>query len=268
MSDSSINPFASPTADISPSKPPEPDEVYPLVPTTKAIVTDVPAPFYGAVRPRWQRFLRGASESMIKVAFAVPFCLMYLFISSLYSPQFFLAVVLAIPYLWLVITLEKATTAKRWWGPRMLDQLQIRDDTLFSVEDTPYELVCLTTGQPKNQRTFRLYTKVAKIVDVGLIRFDKTNGEILLEGDRKRYRMPRGSLWNFELQEIRFNSSERAVVRLVMETENGPHEIHLLSTDTHTWRDFIHLDMPLRSRALHLAREIYEVNNPSHTPKE
>lgn len=268
MSTEEFNPFASPTADISPTKSPEKDELYPLVPTTKATISEVPPPFRGKARPLLQRFLRNASEGIVRLTFALPFLLMYLVVPQLASPQFVIGVVVGLPFLWFLSKLEKATNGQRWWEPRMIEQIVLRDDALFSANDTPYELIYLTTGEPIKRRSFQLFTKVAEIKEVALIRFDKSNGEVLIEGDLTRYRIPKGSLWNVDVKQIYFNSSERSVVRMVMDTEHGPTTINILSTDNATWRDLVRLDTSLKSRALGLIAKIYEINNGLTTPEE
>lgn len=266
MSDSSINPFASPTADISETKAPEAEEVYPLVPTTKAVVTNVPAPFGGAATSMWQRFLRGASESIVKVSFAFPFVLIVAFVPEFYSLPMLLAVAIGIPFLWLVVRLEKETTHKAWWLPRMIDQLKVRPNALFSTEETPYQLVFLTTGAPQKVRSFHLSSSTSKIIDIGLIHFDEVQGEILLEADKKRYRIPRGSLWTFDVRELRIDNGKRAAVRLVLDTDDGPKELNLLPPETHTWRDLFRLDWHLIRQAEELAEQIYRVNHGNESP--
>lgn len=261
MSTEEFNPFASPAADISETKAPEADDVYPLIPTTKADVTNVPAPFAGAARSMWQRFLRAASESIVKVAFASPFILIIAFVPEFYSVRMLLAVTVGLPFLWLITRLENLTAHKAWWKPRMVDQLKVRPDALFSAEETPYQLVFLTTGAPKKVRSFRLTSGTSKIVDIGLIRFDEAQGEILLEADKKRYRIPRGSLWTFDVRELRLDNGKRAAVRVVLDTNVGPQELHLLPPETHTWRDLIRLDWTLVRRAEELTEQIYHVNH-------
>ncbi|RCS41485.1 hypothetical protein DTL42_23320 [Bremerella cremea] len=258
MSDSSINPFASPTADISETQ----AEVYPLVPTTKADVTDVPAPFARTARTMEQRFLRVLSESITSFALALPFILLIFLVTEFYSLRMLLAVILGIPFLLFVVRLEKATAPKAWWLPRMIDQLKVRPGALFSAEETPYQLVFLVSV-PKKVPVFRLSSVITKIADIGLIRFDLGQREILLEGDAKRYRIPRGSLWTFDIYKLQFNSGNRAVVRMVLDTDDGPHELYLLPLETRTWHDLIRFDWALVRRAVELAEQIHLVNHGS-----
>ena len=262
MSDSSINPFASPTADISETKSPEAEVIYPLVHTTKADVTQVPPPFARAARTMGQRFLRAISESITKIAFVLPFVLPIFFVTELYSLRMLMAVTLGIPFLWFVVRLEKETTPKAWWLPRMIDQLKVRPDALFSAEETPYQLVLLVSV-PKKVRVFRLSTSIGKIADIGLIRFDLAQGAILLEGDAKRYHIPRGSLWTFDILILPLDSGNRAVVRLVLDTDDGPHELYMLPLEKLTWRKIIGLDWTLSQEAHQLAEQIHLVNHGS-----
>ncbi len=230
MSTEEFNPFTSPQTDISEVQRPDPDEDFPLVPTTHAVISDVPPPYKGAARSLAQTLSRILAGMFVV---SLSGCFVCLFLSGL-------------PLIWGTVPILFGTTSlyivlnkwfpvfgneEQWGQSRMIQQLKCRPAPLFRADQEPYQFVTLTGGAPEEPRSFRFHWGFSKTLDIGLIRVDMMKREALLEADTKRYHMPRGCLWNCELREVPLESGNRLAVRLVIEADDGPHELHLLPPD-------------------------------------
>lgn len=234
MSSNNDNPFASPeTSDLTLSRP-DPDEDYPLVPTTHAVISDVPPPYRGAAGYDWAVLARNVSQGLISISIGCFFIAVTILPLSAWQLRWalgglFLVLVVSLLVSRLLALLFRSD--QQWWQARMIQQLNRRPNPLFRADQEPYQFVTLTSGAVEKPQSFRLTTVQSHTLDIGLIRVDMTQREVLLEGNQKRYRIPHGSLWNGELCQVPFDSGNTWVVRLVMETDDGPFEIHLRPAD-------------------------------------
>lgn len=234
MSSNNDNPFASPEmSDLTPSRP-DPDEDYPLVPTTHAVISDVPPPYRGAAGYDLAVLARNISHGLISISIGCFFIAVTMLPLTPWQLRWALGGLFFVLVVSLLVSSLLASIFRRdhqWWQTRMIQQLKRRPDPLFRADQEPYQFVTLTSGAVEKPQSFRLTTGQSHTLDIGLIRVDMAQREVLLEGNQKRYRIPHGSLWNGELCELPFESGNAWVVRLVVETDDGPFEIFLSPAD-------------------------------------
>lgn len=237
MSSEEINPFASPEVDDSASSPLW-DEDFPYIATTKGTIEKVPYPFGGVCRSFKLTLLRWVLTAAVYLIFIIPFALATIYVPSLGLPAMPATLVImgiAVGFYLLAQYFSPMADREAWWRAKLVEQLCVRPGALIAEALESDEFVTLTTGVPEQPRSFQLTLGYSQIVDVGFLRFDRAKGELLIEGDTHRYRLPRGCLWSSELQEIPLESQATMVVRLVVETEDGPREVYLRPHQPPTW---------------------------------
>ncbi|RCS41484.1 hypothetical protein DTL42_23315 [Bremerella cremea] len=235
MSSDNDNPFASPETSNLDLSHPDPDEDYPLVPTTRAVISEVPPPYRGAAGYGWAILARRVSQVLISIiGIGYGFIVMTMLPLSPWQQHWALAglfVVFLLSMLESLLIGIVFRSDQQFWQARMIQQLKRRPDPLFRADQEPYQFVTLTSGAVEKPKPFRLTIGQPHTLDIGLLRAHMTQREVLLEGNLKRYRIPYGSLWNCELCELPLDTGNTWVIRLVLETDDGPLELHLCPAD-------------------------------------
>ncbi|MBA2117017.1 hypothetical protein [Bremerella alba] len=242
MTTQPTNPFAAPLADISATGKPEADQAYPMTATATAVIEDVPEPHCGKVRTLGMRFLLGLPQVLIPITLGILFYTLAAFgpvwLNLGGNASLALLVASIILFFTLIYILTNAFCQDRWWETLLRRQIDNRSAPWIARESFPSEFVTLTSTQPQSMASFQLGSNEAEIIDIGLLQLDKTEGEIVLECDNRRYRIPRGSLLLCDVRKIKLQSPWIVVVNLACQTSEGPHEFCIMPADIQPWLIF------------------------------
>ncbi|WDI43161.1 hypothetical protein [Bremerella sp. P1] len=261
MTTEPTNPFASPTADISATGSPEADQAYPMTATAIAVIEDVPETHRRKVRTLGMRFLLGLPNVVIPIGLGIMF-----YTLAAYGPARFnlggnaslaLLVISITLFFAMIYVLTNAFCQDRWWESLLRKQIGSRPAPWVSLAEHPSEFVTLTSTQPKSMASFQLGSNEAEIIDIGMLQLDKTKGEMVIECDDRRYRVPRRSLLACDVQQIKLQSPWTTVVKIACQTDEGPHEFCILPADIKPWLAFT--QRYRKKQAERLAHEIYEL---------
>ncbi|MHC2067521.1 hypothetical protein ACYFX5_08615 [Bremerella sp. T1] len=241
MSTDHSNPFAPPQADIASTTTPTAEQTYPLTATAVATIEDLPAEHDGKVRTLGIRFLMGVANLFIRLAIVVPFYFVVAYVPAWLNlgGNASLAILgIGIIVLFTLLFLINAFCEDQWWEYLMRRQVRSRPEPWLSSEAHRSRYVTLTTTQPLPMASFQLGSSEAEIIDIGLLELDKQKSEVVLECDKRRYRIPRNSLLACDVQQIKLQSPWTPVVRLACQTKEGPLEFCILPGDNNPWRVF------------------------------
>jgi hypothetical protein len=204
-----------------------------------AVITPVPQPYYQQVRGpgyAWQVNLRGAIPL---VYFLGGIGLMVLgghrFLQNEVLPGLALFVVGAAGFGWGLYTSQYCLGAyeNRWIRRRLTAEVSRRPDFLVNPSDADAIYVSLIP------REHFFKTKMTMATDLLFMRIKPTDGEILLEGDCNRYRIPAGAILACEPQCF-FHPMDANqhlqmwMVRLLVRVDGAPREL-LLSVGKKGW---------------------------------
>ncbi|MEW4454442.1 hypothetical protein AB1L30_17335 [Bremerella sp. JC817] len=267
MTTPEFNPYASPEADQPGSDKPEADTTFPLQATAIAQIEEVPAPYAGKVRTLVNRFMVGLANVMIRlpivgaVYFLIRYAPEWMNLGGLASLALTAMVIGVFTVVFLLIN---ALCEDRWWEVMMRRQVDRRPSPWIVSDTYRSQFVTLTSSKPQAMASFQLGTNDAEIIDIGLLRLDHETGEIILECDLRRYRIPRASLLACDVRQITLHTPWTPVVRIACETLTGPSEFCILASDTNPWRIFVRRYR--RKRAEEIAEEIYSLPNIPDEP--
>lgn len=261
MTTESTNPFASPQADTTATGRPEADQAYPMTATAIAVIEDLPASHRHKVRTLGVRFLLGLPNVVIPIGLGLVFYTLAAFGPAWLNLGGNASIALLIASITLFFTLiyilTNAICQDRWWESLMRRQIASRPAPWVTLEGISAEFVTLTSTQPRSMATFQLGSNEAEIIDIGLLQLDKIKGELILECDNRRYRIPRRSLLACDVQKIKLQSPWTSVVKIACQTNEGPYEFCILPADIQPWLAFTHSYR--KKQAERLANEIYEL---------
>lgn len=261
MNNEPTNPFASPQADISSTGQPEADQSYAMRATATAVIEDLPELQRRKVRTVGMRFLLGLPNVFIPIALGLLF-----YGLAAYGPVWLnlggnasLALLVASITLFftLIYVLTNAFCQDRWWESLLRRQIESRPAPWITLPRDPTEFVTLTSTQPKSMASFQLGSNEAEIIDIGLLHLDKAKGEMVLECDNRRYRIPRRSLLACEMQQIKLQSPWTPVVKIACQVDEGPHEFCIMPADNQPW--FAFTQRYRKKQAERLADQILEL---------
>lgn len=261
MTTEPTNPFASPQADITATGRPEADQAYPMTATATAVIEDLPEPHRRKVRTLGTRFLLGLPNVVIPIGLGIVFYTLAAFGPAWLDLGGNASIALLMSsitlFFTLIYVLTNAFCPDHWWESLMRRQIAKRPAPWVSLETIPSEFVTLTSTQPRSMATFQLGSNEAEIIDIGLLQLDKTKGEVTLECDNRRYRIPRRSLLACDVQQIKLQSPWTSAVKIACQTDEGPYEFCILPADVQPWFSFTHRYR--KRQAERLANEIYEL---------
>jgi len=261
MSTEPTNPFASPQTDITATSQPEADQAYPMTATANAAIKDVPEAHRHKVRTLGMRFLLGLPNVVIPITLGILF-----YALAAYGPVWLnlggnasLALLIASITLFftMIYVLTNAFSQDRWWESLIRRQIDTRPAPWLRLKEPACEFVTLTSTQPKSMASFQLGSNEAEIIDIGMLQLDKAKGEMVIECDNKRYRIPRNSLLECDVQQIKLQSPWTPVVKIACQTVEGPHEFCIMPADVQPWLAFT--QRYRKKQAERLAHEIYEL---------
>ncbi|MBI1247576.1 hypothetical protein GC197_06975 [bacterium] len=235
MTTDSTNPFASPKADVEATSVPEADQVYPLQATAMANIEEVPEPYAGTVRTLGARFFNGLIYVTVVFAVVVTFYMLIIYGPEMMNLGGYASVALIIGSIAVQYGLFQVIHVllkDRWWEAVARRRFLDRPSAWVDSHSYRSQYVTLTSTQPKAMSSFQLGSNEAEILDVGLMELDQTAGQIVLECEFRRYRIPRASLLACNLQQITLGTPWTPVVRLVCQTKDGPYEFCLLPSET------------------------------------
>ena len=228
MSSEPLNPFASPKADTSVVLSPADEELWPLAATTVAEVTPVSLPHAGRVRNPLYRFFVGLASGILRTVLV----LALIFGVSRAFGGWMLAIVALSILLGLADFFLRPILFYRWWEARTRWWFEGRRECFFAARDPQAYFVALTKLERPNFTSFRLSNSRLPIHDMGLLKLDHTRGEVLLETDRRRYRIPRTSLLRCRVTHTAASWKKIPVIQLAYQTEGSPEELELLLAQT------------------------------------
>lgn len=261
MTTEPTNPFASPQTDISATNQPEADQAYPMTATATALIEDVPQTHRHKVRTIGMRFLLGLPNVAIPITLGIVFYTLAAFgpawLNLGGNASLALLVASITLFFTLIYVLTNAFCQDRWWESLLRKQIDSRPAPWVPSEASDCEYVTLTSTQPKSMASFQLGSNEAEIIDIGLLQLDKTKGEMVLECDNRRYRIPRRSLLACDVQQIKLQSPWTPVVKIACQTSEGPHEFCILPADVQPWLAFTQRHR--KREAERIAQEIYEL---------
>ncbi|QDU74293.1 hypothetical protein Pan97_13000 [Bremerella volcania] len=261
MTTEPTNPFASPMTDTAATGNPEADQAYPMTATAIAVIEDVPAAHRRKVRTLGMRFLLGLPNVVIPIILGIMFYTLAAFgpawLNLGGNASLALLVVSITLFFTMIYVLTNAFRQDQWWESMLRRQIESRPTPWISLETHLSEFVTLTSTQPKSMASFQLGSNEAEIIDIGLLQLDKIKGEMVLECDNRRYRIPRNSLLACDVQQIKLHSPWTSVVKIACQTSDGPHEFCIIPADVQPW---LVITQRYRKRQTErLANEIYEL---------
>lgn len=235
MSSDNVNPFASPQADVSVMLSPSDDQLWPLRATEVAEVTPIPPPYAGRVRRPFYRFfvtiVGGLGHTLLVLSAIICFSLTWTHLGLPYAGRIFgyYAIFVAFAVFNHVL---RPIAFYRWWEARTRWWFEIRRDKLVSAKDGQAQFFALTSTERPKFTSFRVSNNTLPVRDVGLCKLDHARGQLLLETDRHRYRIPRNSLLQCKVTRSPRRWIKLPIIHLAFLTHSGPEELELLLAQT------------------------------------
>ncbi|MBN2292744.1 MAG: hypothetical protein JXM70_09985 [Pirellulales bacterium] len=241
MLDDDINPYASPSETDSGAVSAEA-----RVATKTATIVPVPEPYCGRVLTRFHCF------GIVTICFvAIIFFFLIggwvlgsVFHSGLYSIRivpykWYIAIPLiifpiAVPIIGILIFIcFQSIVENIYWRWMLYKSIRRRPDPL--VSENAHDSAIINIMPRMNWRSL-WRADMTRIRDLGLLKLDTERSEVLIESDRERFRIPRGSVLVCEpdvFHEQPGTTSVIGFVRLVIQLEDGTREIRfcLIPTD-------------------------------------
>lgn len=235
MSSEDLNPFASPQAAVSDVLSPGDDQLWPLQASEVAAVTPIPPPHAGRVRRPLYRFfvaiVAGLGHTLLVLSAIIGFSLTWTYLGLPYAGRIFGYCAIFITFAVFDHVL-RPITFYRWWEARTRWWLETHREKLISAKDGRAQFFALTSTERPKFTSFRLSNNTLPVLDLGLCKLDVARGQLLLETDRRRYRIPRNSLLQCRVTRSPRRLIKLPIVHLAFQTHRGPEELELLLAQT------------------------------------